>query len=177
MWEVHIVKKKILMAIVVALLAFSAVPVMAANSPTASAVYNISIGGNTVGKKGSSGIKVSGGSISVSTGTVKIGEQVTLTATPDNGYQFGKWIISGDYTIVSGSLTEGTIVIIPNGDLSINAKFKDKNGTEITEEITTKGSTDPSVTSPKTGATTGNLFVVLLAAGGIAVISRKKLAE
>lgn len=170
-------KKKILMAIVVALLTFSAIPVMAADSPTASAVYNITVGDKTVSKEGSSGIKVNGGKISISTGVVKIGEEVTLTATPNKGNKFSKWIIEGDYTIVSGNLTDATITIIPNSDLDIDAEFVDSEENPITEVETTKGATDPSVTSPKTGAATGALLVTLLASGGVAITSRKKFSK
>lgn len=167
-------KKKLLVALTVVLLTFASVPVMAANSPATNPVYSITIGDQTVGKNGASGIKVDGGKISVSTGAVSVGEEVTLTATADKGYKFSKWVIDGDYTIVSGSLTSKTITIIPNADLNINAKFVDANGKEPETEIKKP---DNSGTSPKTGAAAGAILITLLASGGVAVTSRKKFSK
>lgn len=173
-------KKKILTAVVVALLAFSSVPVMAANSPTAAPVYSVTVDKGTVSKDGNSGIKVNGGKISVSTGTVEVGKTVTFKATANKGKKFSKWIINGSYTIVSGSLTSGTITVIPNGDIDINAKFVNKNSNP--EKETTKGKDktvpyDGSTTSPKTGAAAGAIVITLLASGGIAITSKKKFSK
>ena len=41
---------------------------------------------------------------------------VTLTATAKDGVAFMKWVISGEYEIVSGSLTDGTITIKPKAN-------------------------------------------------------------
>ncbi len=173
-------RKKILAVMLVALLTFSAVPVMAENSPTAPSVFNVTVEGNTVGKKGASGIKVPGGSISVSDGAVQVGKEVTLKVTPDKGKKFSKWIIKGDYTIVSGSLKDGTITIIPNGDIDIDAKFTDVapiSDMPETESNAGKGDTDSNTTSPKTGVPAGILLVTLLASGGVAVTSRRKYSK
>lgn len=167
-------KRKILVALVVALLTFASVPVMAASSPASDVVYSITIGDQTVGKNGASNIQVDGGKVSVSTGAVKVGEEVTLTATADDGYKFSKWVIEGDYTIVSGSLTSETITIIPKEDIVINAEFVDEEGNVVTNP---KGDSDSSVTSPKTGVATGAILVTLLASGGVAITSRKKFSE
>lgn len=171
-------KNKILIAVVVVLLAFSAVPVLAANSPTAAPVYNITVDKGSVNKGGSKGIKVDGGKISVSEGVVEAGKTVTFKATPDKNRKFKKWVIKGSYTIVDGSLTSKTITILPNGDIDVNATFK-KVLPAQDEEPTTKEKVpgDDSPTSPQTGAAAGALAFALLASGGIAVTSRKKFSK
>ncbi len=167
-------KKLVAMMLAITLLVFSAIPVMAAKSPSADSYYDITVDGTTVGKGGDSGIKIDGGSISISTGVVEVGKEVTLTVNPNDGNSFTKWIIDGDYVIVSGSLTSGTITIIPKGDLDINAEFKTDSGKVIKP---VSGDKDKSTTSPKTGAMAGTLVLGLLASGSVAVASRKKYTK
>ena len=53
------------------------------------------------------------------------GENVTITATPAEGYEFICWEIDGDYTLPEGgSLTDPTLVIKPGSDIHAHAKFK-----------------------------------------------------
>lgn len=165
-------KKKLLVAAAVSLLTLSSVSVMAANSPIADEYYNITIDDQTTGKEGNTTVEVPGGTITTSTGIVEVGEEVTLTADADDGYTFKKWVIEGDYTIVDGSLEEGTITIIPNEDLNVNAEFVDEDGNPA--EDPGKGGDDSPV-SPATGAATGGLLITLLASGGVAITSRKKM--
>lgn len=197
-------KKKILALLAVALLTFSAVPVMAANSPTAAPVYNITINNTTVSKDGNA---INGGKIVASTDKIEAGKSITLTATADAGKKFSKWVLpEGGYTIVSGSLTDATITVIPTKDnFNVNAEFVDdvavttagNNETTVVSEDTdvdddddadvdddddedvdettaSKGVSDNSGTSPKTGVATGAILATLLASGGIAVASKKK---
>ena len=53
------------------------------------------------------------------------GDTATITATPDEGYEFIGWEIDGDYTLPEGgSLTDPTLVIKPGSDVHAHAKFK-----------------------------------------------------
>ena len=169
-------KKRICALIAVALLVFSSVTVMAANSPVAPNYHEITVNGQTVGKNGATSIVVNGGKISISSGVIEEGKEVTLTANPDKNNKFSKWIIDGDYEIVSGSLTSSTITIIPKSDIDVNAEFVDADGNELTEETTEKPGNDSPV-SPKTGAATGALMITLLASGAVAIKSKKKISE
>ena len=49
------------------------------------------------------------------------GDQLTLTATPDNGYEFNNWVITGNCNIASVNNPEGTIEV--DGDCTITATF------------------------------------------------------
>lgn len=123
-------KKNLLVAALVAIFSLSSVMVMAADSPTAPKYHNITVGATT------------GGSITTSSNTVEEGQSVTLTATAQTGNAFTEWIITGDYSIVSGSLTSSTLVITPKADLVIAGTFK---AVEVpTEEVTTVAPEDPT---------------------------------
>lgn len=167
-------KKKLLAAIAVSMLALSSVTVMAAGSPDSDSYYEITIGDESSGTEDSVSVDVEGGTITSSSGIVKVGDEITLTADVDDGYTFSKWVIDGDYTIVSGSLTDTTITIIPNSDISVNAEFIDDEGNVIDNPVDPG---DNSPVSPKTGVAAGALFVTLLASGGVAVVSKKKISE
>lgn len=41
----------------------------------------------------------------------------TLKASTENGYKFTKWALTGEYTVVSGSLTSETLVIKPTSSV------------------------------------------------------------
>lgn len=166
--------KRFLVALVVTILAFSSISVMAAESPTAQKYYKVTVDDEYIGKDGNGSITRPGGKISVIPGRVKPGKKVVLIATPDKGYNFKKWIIKGDYTIVSGSLTSEKLVVIPKSDIDINAKFEDGNGNEPTTKRAVPG--DKSPVSPKTGTTTAvaGVMIMMLLAGIVAVITRKK---
>lgn len=176
-------KFKVLIATIIAVLAFSSMSVMAANSPSGSGLNNVKVNGQSVGKKGSSTIKVNGGSITVSGGAIKVGKKLTITANPNNGNTFTKWVITGDYTIVSGDLNSAELVIIPKSDVSISAVFTDPNGNELTGPVNSGKETKPvkngdsSSKSPKTGVATGFIFLALLASAGIAFTTRKSFVK
>ncbi len=191
-------KKKFLAIFAIAILTVTSVPVMAdaIDSPTVAPEYHITIEGHTVSNSGTSGMQVPGGSISSSSGSITPGQEVTLTATADGGFDFSKWIINGDYIIVSGSLESGTITIIPLGDIDIDASFvpieetekeksKSKSTSKSKEEAAEEESiekeaaqnTDTSVTSPKTGVAVGGVVFVMLASGAVIIYSRRRLGE
>ncbi len=65
---------------------------------------------------------------------------VTLTATAAKGYTFKGWTITGEYTIVSGSLNSANLVIKASGDCVVKANFSG-----------TGAAGDGSGTGPETG--------------------------
>ena len=105
-----------------------AVPAFAEVSPTGVVYYNIDTGIEGSGIVDASANKVA-----------KDGDEtVTFKASDDEGY-FTYWIIEGDYTIVSGSLTEDTITIIPHSDVKAVASFsKEKDYLRMTAEAVTE---------------------------------------
>ncbi len=48
---------------------------------------------------------------------------VVLTATPNTGYDFDGWTINGNYTLVSGTLADTTVKIIPLANIDASAAF------------------------------------------------------
>lgn len=100
---------------------------------------------------------------------------ITLTVDVTDGATFSKWIISGDYEIVEGSLTSTTITIKASADLKVEAAYEGE--TTTTAAAVVDDSTGESPVSPKTGAPVASVAVVLFAAAGVAVVSRKKLSK
>ena len=97
---------------------------------------------------------------------------VTLTAVKKGDGSFEKWIIDGDYDIVSGSLTDSVIVIKPKSDIKAVAQFA---GATPDQKPTEKP--NDSQTSPKTGdpmLIILGLAILALGAGACAV---KKIKE
>lgn len=140
------IKQKILVVAAIALLSLSSVSVFAANSPTAATQYKVQIHDQTVGA-GSATVTVPGGKVETSTGSVEVGKEVTLKVTPDSGKVFSKWDIAGTYTIVSGSETSDTIVILPTSDVVVKTVFTDAAqpttvATETTAAQTTTAASD-----------------------------------
>lgn len=86
------------------------------------ALYEIITYGVTVSAQPTDGgtAKVNG----LDSATVEYGNQVTLTATANDGYSFTGWEITGDYTLQGGT-TEGseTCYIIPTTDITAVATF------------------------------------------------------
>ena len=79
------------------------------------------------------------------------GDNVTITATPQDGYEFIGWEIDGDYTLPEGgSLSDPTLVIKPGSDIHAHAKFRPipKYWTIDTDVIEGKGTTTPPVDNP-----------------------------
>ncbi len=144
--------KKTLSVLVAALiLVFSAMPVFAAPSPSASKEYNVRVH------------NPNGGSSTYTTKTDKDGEHVTLTAHPKNGYEFSKWIIKGKYVLEKGDLSDDVITILLKGDVNVYPVFK-KIGSESTSTGSgTNISQNTSPTSPQTGDNTIYFAVALLA--------------
>lgn len=165
-------KRIIAFATVVMLLMFSTVSVMAEVSPTSETKYKVTIGTTS----SSTSVSVEPGSITTSSNEITEGEEITLTATENDGFTFSTWVIDGEYELVDGySLTDKVIVIIPLSDVTINAEFVDADGETSTTDGT--GSDDTSATSPKTGESAAAVVITLLAACAVATVARKRIAE
>lgn len=164
-------KLKVLIATIMLVLAFSSVSVLAADSPVGSELNNVKLNGQSVGKKGSSTLKVNGGTVKVSNGAIEVGKKLTLVATANDGNTFSKWVIDGEYEIVSGDLESGKLVIIPKSDVSIDTVFLDADGNELKGN---KANGDGSDKSPKTGVATGVALLTLLGSAVCMGYSTKK---
>lgn len=107
-------------------------------------------------------------------------EEVTLTATPKDGYKFDHWeFVFGDFTIVSGDLTTPVIVIRPTGDNDIRANaYFVKDGEESSDPSdgpTTPpddGNESPVTGDPFFGFAIAGTAVLLVSVA--AVVLRKK---
>ena len=86
-------KKILAVLFAVLLISVSSVAALAAPSPTAPVIYNVTVEAQQ------------GGSVHSSVETVQQGDQVILTATVDDGYIFPTWNISGEYEIIEGPLS------------------------------------------------------------------------
>ncbi len=66
-------------------------------------------------------------------GVIEGADYVTLTAEPKASYTFKQWQISGNYTIISGSLTDAVLVIAPHSDITALAQFEKEAPEEATK--------------------------------------------
>ncbi len=147
--------KKLIALICVALLVLgTAVTAFAAESPSGDELIKITI---TTYKSGSAETEER---------TLVLGETITLTAS-ESEYTFEKWQITGEYEIVSGSLTSKELVIRPLGDIDVIEVFE---GVDINSS-TGSSSTD---TSPQTGdAFPGFAAAIVLVAAGAFIVMKK----
>lgn len=171
-------KKRIIVAALAALLSLTSVSVMAATSPQAPTYHKVTIKDTLVESTTSTTVKIPGGAITATTGVVEDGKEVTFTVTEDEGNAFVSFVITGNYTIVSGSLTDKTITIKPTSDVKVDATFAQNEETTTVEEETEEEETtvkpDDSGTSPQTGLPVAGVLVTLLASGAVAVASKKR---
>lgn len=132
---------------VVILATFMAVPAFAEQSPVGDVVHKVEIkGGDTI--------------------EVKDGDSVTLKVT-DEEKDFEGWVITGDYDIVSGTLTSTELVIIPKSDLVVEEKYKDA-------PVDTDKDENESDKAPQTGNTALMVTVLLTAGAFVTMIATKK---
>ncbi len=90
----------------------------------------------------------------------------TLTATPVEGKKFAGWTISGNYTIVSGSLTSEVIVVKLTSDIVATAKFNEAGL-----------SGDGSGNAPETSDNFGLMLLIgALSLAGVGVATKKVIA-
>lgn len=110
----NVMKKIISISLVFVLIfALAVSTAVSAASPTPKTYYSISVDTQGSGSASANPVKVQ----------VNSDGTTTLTATEKDGF-FTKWIISGDYEIVSGSLETSTLVIKPSSDISAIASFR-----------------------------------------------------
>lgn len=95
--------------------------------------------------------------------------KVKLSGTSKGGDFLG-WTIEGDYEIVSGTLKDLELEIIPKSDIKAYASFSSSSSSKTT-------TTEKTTTSPKTGdATPYAVCFVMIALAG-AVFAVKKIKE
>lgn len=92
-------------------------------------------------------------------------EPVTLTAD-EKGGKFDHWDIKGEYTIVSGSLTDRVLVIMPKTNIDATAVFSGG---------TSNGDQNTSDTSPKTGDMSVFVFGTMMMAAMFGIAALKKI--
>lgn len=107
---------------------------------------------------------------------------ITLTVSPEEAVSFTKWVLEGDYEIVSGDLTSTTIIIKPKADnVIVNTEFKTAETTTSAEETTVPSDApaddNGSDTSPETGAPVAAVAVTLAVAMGAAFVAKKQLSK
>lgn len=120
--------------------------------------------------------------------------EYTFTADAKDGYNFVGWEISGNYEIVSGSLTSSTITVKYKDGTALTAVSAVPVFEKITvattttdaddDEPTTKKpattkkptTTKKADTSPVTGDSMAMVMLAVAALGGV-VVSKKKLAK
>lgn len=152
--------KKLVAILVAFVLATSfSVVSLAAQSPTGETKYTVTVSSN-VGGSNKANYKM----VRNSNGTV------TLTAVNTTA-AFLKWeVVSGNYELVSGSLTSKKIVVRPLSDLKIKLHYKSEKADKPVVKPT-----DPSNKSPKTGNNIPVVAVGILAVAalGVTVIGKK----
>ncbi len=123
-------KKFLSVLMVVAMLFVIAIPVAAEISPEPIPEYDVDAGVIPEGGGEVDKIENEDGSI-------------TLIVKPEDGYNFIKWEIDGEYELISGELTDKTITIKPLTDVKVDAKLE--------KVADVKPTPKPPVTSPSTG--------------------------
>lgn len=163
-------KRVITIALVLVLVFSLSISALALDSPSGKKYYGISVSYSP-----SDG---SLGTASADSDKVLITEHddgtVTLTAVEKGNGVFSAWQITGDYDIVSGSLTDKTITIRPHSDISAVATFT-KPGSTPDEKPTTPG--NKNNTSPKTGDPLLYLIGLLVLGLGAGTLAVKKIKE
>jgi uncharacterized repeat protein (TIGR02543 family) len=112
---------------------------------------------------------VGSGSVSPSSGSYDAGTMVTLTATPNAGYQFSGW--SGD---LSGSTNPTTITMNANKNITATFVSSGGSGQVIHAETVAGGSSSSTTVATSTSLTgvSGDLYLAVIAAkSNVAVIS------
>lgn len=94
---------------------------------------------------------------------------ITLTIEPNKGNDFVKWVITGEYELVSGKLTDKTITIRPITDVKAQAQLKTQS--------TVKPTPSPNTQSPSTGVAPVMMAVAFVASMAGAGYSFKKSSK
>lgn len=132
-------KRFVALSLAIVMIFAFAVSVAAKRSPTGKQYYKIT---TAVENPGMGTVEASQNKIEKDSG-----DPVTLTATETTGF-FTRWIITGDYEIVSGSIDSPELVIIPKSDINATANFsKEEDYLNITVEVVGDGTA--SVDKPR----------------------------
>ncbi len=105
---------------------------------------------------------VSGGTIEASQIKAEEGEQITLTATPNSGYTFGSWNVTG--ATVADASNASTTFTMPAGNVTVSATFNENTpagGGNVLPASATLWQYSPGTNSTFT-AGTGSDFTVTL---------------
>lgn len=122
--------KKYLSFLLFGVLAFIAAAVTSCeDNPVEATEYSITV---SIGEGGNVVTEVEGSAAS----KAMQGESVTLTATPDEGYAFSRWIVESGDVEVSGNPATFTM---PAGDVTVKAEFTIDDHTVYTITITDDG--------------------------------------
>ena len=110
-------------------------------------------------------------------------QTVVITGIPDEGYEFSKWEITGDY-VPQGDLTDPTLELIISSDISAKPVFvKTQPGTDSTTATKSEEpkNIDYGNKSPKTGSSDGAvvaiLIVAVLALGAVVVVAKRRSTD
>lgn len=101
---------------------------------------------------------------------IESGEEITLTATPKDGYKFSHWeFVFGEFEIISGTITSTTIVIKPTGssDVRAYAHFV-KEDVDVT--VPSSG-TVPTPDDDDKSPTTGENSAVIVACASVITVA------
>lgn len=129
---------------------FMAVPAFAAGSPEGEIIFTVEM---------PDGEKIS----------VTEGETVTLEVS-DTEKEFEGWKITGEYDIVSGTLTSAKLVITPKSDLTVEETYADT----IIQEDKNENESDKA---PQTGNGVLMVTVLLTAAAFVGMVATKKAVK
>ncbi len=165
-------KKVLAVLFAVLLVAVSALPAFAAESPTGTFAYDVVM----VPSDGGSGTADISSSIDADGN-----QHVLIKPVANNGYVFDYWTIEGSYK-TDGKLTDAELELIVNGDVKVTPHFKkagtsagtDGNGSTGTSTTIT---TDNASTSPKTGSSDVAVFSVILLAAAVCGVATLKLVK
>lgn len=152
-------KKVMAIAIAVVLVALSALPVLAVDSPQPTKANYIIITDD----------EIDGGKI-VADYETEVGDDgkqtVIITGLPDEGYEFERWEIDGEY-VPQGDLTDSKLELIISSDITVKAVFK-KIGSVVTTAPSQDKVVDNGSKSPQTGSGDHTPYVILF--GSIAAL-------
>ncbi|MBQ2815346.1 MAG: hypothetical protein IJE65_01585 [Clostridia bacterium] len=156
--------KKFIALFMVLALIFT-LPVMASAKKSPNGVVEIKVtviqtnGGNAVGEENDD-------------------ETYTVTATPNDGYEFVGWTIEGEYTILDGSLTSKELTFDYTTDITVTPIWKPIGTSEPS------GPVDSGSGSPTTSDNTGNVLPIAIASliavltlAGYAIIRNKHVTQ
>ena len=155
--------------------------VMPAENITISAVFKYSVPENSFTVSIGS---ATGGSASADSTMVEQGAMVTITATPDTGYSFAGWTVTGGSATLSDSSAASTTFTMPAENVTITPAFTANNYT-ISVAAGTGGSASASASSATYGTEitltatpdTGYSFAGWTVTGGSATLSDSSAAS